>query len=361
MSNWPDRRILDLLGIQLPILQAPMAGATGSAMAIAVGNAGGLGALPCAMLSAEQVRAEIEAFRAGCKGPLNLNFFCHQPPAPDAERDRRWKQALKPYYEEVGADFDAPTPVSNRAPFDEQSCQLVEQLRPEVVSFHFGLPQADLLRRVKVSGAKVLSSATTVEEAVWLEANGCDAVIAMGYEAGGHRGMFLSEDITSQVGTLALVPQVVDAVRVPVIAAGGIGDHRGLVAALALGASAVQVGTAYLFCPQAKVSPAHRRALDSAPASDTALTNLFTGRPARGINNRIMRELGPMSPLAPRFPLAGGALMPLRAIRDPQGNSDFSNLWAGQALRLGQHLDAGELTRQIASKALQQLGLASRT
>ncbi|MEB3899303.1 nitronate monooxygenase [Pseudomonas putida] len=361
MSNWPDRRILDLLGIQLPILQAPMAGATGSAMAIAVGNAGGLGALPCAMLSAEQVRAEIEAFRAGCQGPLNLNFFCHRPPTSDAERDRRWKQALKPYYEEVGADFDAPTPVSNRAPFDEQSCQLVEQLRPEVVSFHFGLPQADLLRRVKASGAKVLSSATTVEEAVWLEANGCDAVIAMGYEAGGHRGMFLSEDITSQVGTFALVPQVVDAVRVPVIAAGGIGDHRGLVAALALGASAVQVGTAYLFCPQAKVSPAHRRALDSAPASDTALTNLFTGRPARGINNRIMRELGPMSPLAPRFPLAGGALMPLRAIRDPQGNSDFSNLWAGQALRLGQHLDAGELTRQIAGKALQQLGLASRT
>lgn len=361
MSNWPDRRILDLLGIQLPILQAPMAGATGSAMAIAVGNAGGLGALPCAMLSAEQVRAEIEAFRASCQGPLNLNFFCHQPPTPDAERDRRWKQALKPYYEEVGADFDAPTPVSNRAPFDEQSCRLVEQLRPEVVSFHFGLPQADLLRRVKASGAKVLSSATTVEEAVWLEAHGCDAIIAMGYEAGGHRGMFLSEDITSQVGTFALVPQVVDAVRVPVIAAGGIGDHRGLVAALALGASAVQVGTAYLFCPQAKVSPAHRRALDSAPASDTALTNLFTGRPARGINNRIMRELGPMSPLAPRFPLAGGALMPLRAIRDPQGNSDFSNLWAGQALRLGQHLDAGELTRQIADKALQQLGLASRT
>lgn len=356
MSTWPDRRILDLLGIQLPILQAPMAGATGSAMAIAVGNAGGLGALPCAMLSAEQVRGEIEAFRASCQGPLNLNFFCHQPPAPDAEREARWKQALKPYYEEVGADFDAPPPVSNRAPFDEQSCQLVEQLRPEVVSFHFGLPRADLLQRVKASGAKVLSSATTVEEAVWLEANGCDAIIAMGYEAGGHRGMFLSDDITSQVGTFALVPQVVDAVRLPVIAAGGIGDHRGLVAALALGASAVQVGTAYLFCPQAKVSPAHRRALDSAPASDTALTNLFTGRPARGINNRIMRELGPMSPLAPHFPLAGGALMPLRAIRDPQGNSDFSNLWAGQALRLGRQRSAGELTREMADKALEQMG-----
>jgi nitronate monooxygenase len=356
MSNWPDRRILDLLGIELPILQAPMAGASGSAMAIAVASAGGLGALPCAMLSGEQLRGEIEAFRAACPGlPLNLNFFCHQPPAPDPERDARWKQALKPYYAEVGADFAAPTPVSNRAPFDEQCCMLVEQLRPEVVSFHFGLPQAALLRRVKASGAKVLSSATTVEEALWLEANGCDAIIAMGYEAGGHRGMFLSDDITSQIGTFALVPQIADAVRLPVIAAGGIGDHRGLVAALALGASAVQIGTAYLFCPQAKVSPAHRRALDSAPASDTALTNLFTGRPARGINNRIMRELGPMSELAPRFPLAGGALMPLRAITDAQGNSDFSNLWSGQALRLGRHMPAEQLTREIASKALAQI------
>ncbi|ANY86513.1 MULTISPECIES: NAD(P)H-dependent flavin oxidoreductase [Pseudomonas] len=356
MSTWPDRRILDLLGIQLPILQAPMAGATGSAMAIAVGNAGGLGALPCAMLTAKQVHSEVQAFRASCQGPLNLNFFCHQPPMPDPERDARWKQALKPYYDEVGADFEAPTPVSNRAPFDEQSCQWVEQLRPEVVSFHFGLPQAELVQRVKATGARVLSSATTIEEALWLEANGCDAIIAMGYEAGGHRGMFLSDDITSQIGTFALVPQVADAVRIPVIAAGGIGDHRGLVAALALGASAVQVGTAYLFCPEAKVSAAHRQALDHAPASDTALTNLFTGRPARGINNRIMRELGPMSPLAPRFPLAGGALMPLRAIRDPQGNSDFSNLWAGQALRLGRHRSASELTREIADKALQQIG-----
>ncbi len=356
MSNWPDRRILDLLGIELPILQAPMAGACGSPLAIAVGNAGGLGALPCAMLTAEQVRSEIAAFRGACRGPLNLNFFCHQPPEPDAARAERWKQALEPYYREVGADYSAPTPVSNRAPFDEQSCQLIEQLRPEVVSFHFGLPAADLLRRVKASGAKVLSSATTVEEAVWLEAHGCDAIIAMGYEAGGHRGMFLSDDITSQVGTFALVPQVVDAVQVPVIAAGGIGDHRGLLAALALGASAVQIGTAYLFCPETKVSPAHRHALDTAAASDTALTNLFTGRPARGINNRIMRELGPMSELAPRFPLAGGALMPLRAITDPQGNSDFSNLWAGQGLRLGRHLPAAELTRDIADKALSRCG-----
>ncbi|MFT0869901.1 NAD(P)H-dependent flavin oxidoreductase [Pseudomonas sp. CAM1A] len=355
MCTWQDRRILDLLGIELPILQAPMAGATGSAMAIAVGNAGGLGALPCAMLSSEQLRGEIQAFRAACQGPLNLNFFCHQPPAPDPVQDARWKQALKPFYEEVGADFEAPTPVSNRAPFDEQSCKLVEELRPEVVSFHFGLPAPALLQRVKAAGAKVLSSATTVEEAIWLEQHGCDAIIAMGYEAGGHRGMFLSNDITSQIGTFALIPQIVDAVSLPVIAAGGVADHRGLLAALALGASAVQIGTAYLFCPEAKVSPAHRRALESASASDTALTNLFTGRPARGINNRLMRELGPMSALAPRFPLAGGALMPLRAITDPQGNSDFSNLWSGQALRLGRHMGAEELTREIAGEALKRI------
>ncbi|HDS1746507.1 MULTISPECIES: nitronate monooxygenase [Pseudomonas] len=357
MSNWPDHRILDLLGIELPILQAPMAGASGSPLAIAVAKAGGLGALPCAMLTGEQVRGEIAAFRSACPGaPLNLNFFCHQPPTPDTDRETRWKLALKPYYTEVGADFEAPTPVSNRAPFDEHSCRLVEQLHPEVVSFHFGLPEAALLQRVKAAGAKVLSSATTVEEALWLEAKGCDAIIAMGSEAGGHRGMFLSEDINSQIGTFALVPQVADAVGVPVIAAGGIADHRGLVAALALGASAVQIGTAYLFCPQAKVAAAHRRALDSAPASDTALTNLFTGRPARGINNRVMRELGPMSELAPRFPLAGGALMPLRAITDPQGNSDFSNLWAGQALRLGKAMPAEQLTREIAERALALVG-----
>jgi nitronate monooxygenase len=286
---------------------------------------------------------------------LNVNFFCHQPPQPDPARDAAWKQALKPYYEELDADFDAPTPVSNRAPFDDATCQLIEAFKPAVVSFHFGLPEASLLARVKATGAKVLSSATTVDEAIWLEQHGCDAIIAMGYEAGGHRGMFLSRDLNTQVGTLALVPQVVDAVSVPVIAAGGIGDHRGIVAALALGASAVQMGTAYLLCPEAKVSAAHRQALTTAKDSDTALTNLFTGRPARGISTRIMRELGPISDLAPDFPLAGGALMPLRAISEPSGNSDFSNLWSGQAARLARALPAGELTRSLAEQAFAQL------
>ncbi|WP_312934774.1 nitronate monooxygenase [Pseudomonas sp.] len=355
MSRWPDTRILDLFGIELPILQAPMAGASGSALAIAVGRAGGLGALPCAMLDADQTRAEVTAFRQACTGPLNLNFFCHQPPEPDAARAEAWKQALARYYIELGADLQAPTPVSNRQPFDEQSCQWVEALRPEVVSFHFGLPAAPLLARVKATGAKVISSATTVAEALWLEQHGCDAIIAMGYEAGGHRGMFLSDDITTQVGTFALLPQVVDAVSVPVIAAGGVGDHRGLVAALALGASAVQMGTAYLFCPEAKVSANHRQALNTATAADTALTNLFTGRPARGINTRLMRELGPMTALAPAFPLAGGALMPLRALSEATGSSDFSNQWAGQGLRLGRELPAHDLTLEIATAALAHL------
>lgn len=355
MSQWPDTRILDLLGIELPIIQAPMASANDSKMAIAVSNAGGLGSLPCATISHEQIRQELQTFRQASNGPLNLNFFCHQAPAADPQREARWKESLRAYYRELGADFDAPTPVSSRAPFDEAACALVEEFRPAVVSFHFGLPAPQLLKRVKATGAKVLSSATTVDEALWLEQHGCDAIIAMGYEAGGHRGMFLSDDLGTQVGTLALVPQIVDAVKVPVIAAGGIGDARGIVAAFALGAAAVQLGTAYLFCPEAKVSPAHRHALATAKESDTALTNLFTGRPARGINTRIMRELGPMNADAPAFPLAGGALMPLRAISEPAGSSDFSNLWSGQALRLGVSLPAAQLTRKLASEALARL------
>ncbi|MDD2052021.1 nitronate monooxygenase family protein [Pseudomonas putida] len=353
MSQWPDTRILDLLGIELPIIQAPMAGATTAAMVIAAIKGGALGSLPCAMLTLEQVRQEVLSIRQASQGPLNLNFFCHQPPAPDAVREAAWKRALEPYYRELGVDFNAPTPVSNRAPFDEAGCALIEELRPEVVSFHFGLPPKPLLDRVKATGAKVLSSATTVAEAIWLEQHGCDAIIAMGYEAGGHRGMFLSDDLNTQVGTLALVPQIADAVSVPVIAAGGIGDGRGLAAALMLGASAAQVGTAYLFTPEAKVSPSHHQALRTAKDSDTALTNLFTGRPARGIVNRVMRELGPINAKAPAFPLAGGALMPLRA----KDEADFANLWSGQALGLGRDLSSAELTRRLAEQALARLKL----
>ncbi|VVM45323.1 hypothetical protein PS662_00518 [Pseudomonas fluorescens] len=351
MNQWPDTRIIDLLGIELPIIQAPMAGATGSAMVIAASNAGGLGSMPAAMLSTEQLREELQTIRQHTARPFSVNFFCHQPPAADEQRARDWKNLLEPYYRELGVDFEAPTPVSNRAPFDDATCQVIEELRPPVVSFHFGLPEKSLLDRVKATGAKVLSSATTVEEAVWLEQHGCDAIIAMGYEAGGHRGMFLSDDLSSQVGIFALVPQIVDAVKVPVIAAGGIADARGVAAAFLLGASAVQVGTAYLFTPEAKVSASHHKALRTASGSETAVTNLFTGRPARGILNRVMRELGPMSDKAPAFPLAGGALMPLRA----KGEADFSNLWAGQAFTLGVEMTTAELTRRLAREGLAKL------
>jgi len=355
MNTWPDTRILDLFGVELPILQAPMAGSSGSAMAIAVARAGGLPSLPCALLSPDQIREEVALIRQNSRAPLNLNFFCHQTPPVDPARDAHWKTTLKAYYTELGADYDAPTPVSSRAPFDAVSCALVEELKPEIVSFHFGLPEQTLLDRVKATGAKVISSATTVDEAMWLEHRGCDAIIAMGYEAGGHRGMFLSEALYTQVGTLALVPQIVDVVSVPVIAAGGIGDARGIVAAFALGASAVQLGTAYLFCPEAKVTAPHYKALRNAKDSETALTNIFTGRPARGIVNRIIRELGPISDAAPAFPLAGGALIPLRAKSEPQGSGDFMNLWAGQAVGLKHELSAEELTRQIGAQALEKL------
>ncbi|MBC3350002.1 nitronate monooxygenase [Pseudomonas sp. SWRI196] len=357
MSQWPDTRILDLLGIELPIIQGPMAGVTGPTMVIAACNAGGLGSMPAAMLDVEQLRQALTTISEQTDKPFNVNFFCHQSPVFDEQRIAAWKQHLKPYYEELGADFDGPTPVSNRTPFDDAACRVLEQMRPEVVSFHFGLPEKSLLDRVKATGAKVLSSATTVEEALWLEQHGCDAIIAMGYEAGGHRGMFLSDDLNTQVGLFALLPQVVDAVSVPVIAAGGIGDARGIVAAFALGASAVQLGSAYLFTPEAKVSPSHHRALRTAKESQTAVTNLFTGRPARGIVNRVMREIGPMSPMAPAFPLAGGALMPLRA----KDEADFSNLWAGQAFAMGRELSTAELTRRLAEEALVQLNGRGRS
>ncbi len=346
-----SRRLTDLLGIELPIVQAPMAGAMDAEMVIAASEAGGLGSLPCAMLTAETMRAQLRIIRQRTAKPINVNFFCHTPPVVDAEREARWKSRLAGYYRELGLDPAAPTPPSSRAPFDDATCGVVEELRPEVVSFHFGLPERRLLDRVKAIGAKVLSSATTVAEARWLEEHGCDAVIAQGSEAGGHRGVFLGSEISTQPGTLALVPQVVDAVKVPVIAAGGIADARGVAAALVLGAAGVQVGTAYLFTPEAKVSALHRAALKSARDDMTALTNVFTGRPARGIVNRIMREAGPMASEAPAFPLAGGALAPLKAKAEAQGSGDFSSLWSGQAAALGREMPAGELTRSLIAGA----------
>ena len=354
MSGWRRNGLMDRLGIDIPIIQAPMAGSDSPTMTIAVSKVGALGSLACATLSAEAINVAVGDILEATDKPFNLNFFCHKPPVDDPKRESRWRQALLPYFEELGLDPEAHVPFVNRVPFDEALCGVIEAIHPPVVSFHFGLPGADLLARVKAAGAIVLSSATTVAEAIWLEQNGCDAVIAQGFEAGGHRGLFLGEDVTTQIGTLALVPQIVDAINLPVIAAGGIGDSRGIAAALMLGASAVQMGSAYLFCPEARVSQIYAGGLHNSQ-DRTAVTNLFTGRPARGIINRLMSDLGPMSHLPPDFPLAGQALAALRAHDQATGSADFTNLWAGQAAPLGRVLPAGELTRSLSDDALLRL------
>jgi nitronate monooxygenase len=339
--------ITSLFGIELPIIQAPMAGVQGSALAIAVSNAGGLGSLGCALLPPEAIRKELAALAATRK-PYNVNFFCHEHITSDP-REEAWRRRLAAYYTELGLDPDAVAPGPQRLPFNDDVAGLIEAFKPPVVSFHFGLPSPELVRHIKNWGAKVISSATTVAEARHLEEHGVDAVIAQGLEAGGHRGMFLTQDLDTQLGTLALVRHVRAAVRVPVIAAGGIADASGVAAARALGADGVQVGTAYLFTPEATTSPLHRAALKSEAAAVTAVTNVFTGRPARAIVNRLVREAGPMSPDAPSFPLAANAVMALRAKAESAGNIDFTSLWSGQSARLCREMPAAELTRVLAT------------
>lgn len=341
----------NMFGIDLPIIQAPMAGSSDPELAIAVSESGGLGSLPCAMLTPDQVAASLRTIRERTTRPINLNFFCHRLPMSDPDRERRWREHLALYYAELEIDSSATANLPNRMPFDETMCDTVVALRPDVVSFHFGLPSRSLLERVRSTGARIISSATTVEEARWLEEEGCDAVIAQGFEAGGHRGMFLATDPASQVGTFALVPQIVDAVKIPVIAAGGIADGRGIVAAFALGASAAQIGTAYLRCPESRASAVHRTALQSAREDRTVITNVITGRPARGIINRVVREVGPMSTLAPEFPRAAEALAPLRSHAEKNGSGDFSPLWAGQAAPMCREVPAGTLTKMLAEES----------
>lgn len=343
--------LTELLGIELPIIQAPMAGVQDHALTVAVSNAGGLGSLPCAMLSTQALRDELTRIQQKTSRPYNVNFFCHQTPVPDTDREHLWQQTLAPFYAEFGLSASAIPGGPGRAPFNHESADVLETFKPPVVSFHFGLPEPALLERVRRWGAKILSSATTVEEALWLEAHGVDAIIAQGLEAGGHRGQFLNSDINTQIGTFSLVPQIVEAVRVPVIAAGGIADAQGVKAAMTLGAAGVQIGTAYLLCPEATTSPVHRAALKSEAARNTALTNVFSGRPARGIMNRLMRELGPMNTSSPAFPLATAAVAPLRSAAEKQGSGDFSPLWAGQNTRGCMEIPASELTQALAGAA----------
>jgi nitronate monooxygenase len=339
--------ISDLLGIDLPIIQAPMAGVQGSALAVAVSNAGGLGSLPCALLSRDAMREELERISTDTTKPFNVNFFCHTTPSPDPQREAAWRNALRPYYDELGVEMSSMPSGAGRGAFSAEAADLLSEFKPPVVSFHFGLPSADLLRRVRAWGAKILASATTVDEARWLEARGVDAIIAQGLEAGGHRGIFLSNDLTTQIGTFALVPQLARTVGVPIIAAGGIASAEGVAAAFALGAAGVQIGTSYLLCPEATTSEVHRASLASDAARHTAVTNVFTGRPARGIVNRIIRELGPISSLAPEFPLATPAILPLRAAAEAKGSGEFSPLWSGQNTDGCKRVPAAELTREL--------------
>ena len=337
-----------LFNVEKPIIQAPMAGVQDYRLAAAVSNAGGLGSLPCAMLGAEALREELKALNEATNKPYNLNFFAHTPPEPNEQQEANWRQALAPYYKEFDIDPASITAGPGRMPFNEESAAIVEEFHPAVVSFHFGLPKPELLERVKKAGARVLSTATTVEEALWLEQHGADAIIAQGLEAGGHRGIFLTKDMTTQMGTFALLPQIVAAVKIPVIAAGGIATAEGVRAALDLGAVAAQIGTAFMLCPEATTKPLHREALKSPAARHTAITNLFSGGPARGIVNRVMRELGPVCDQAPAFPLATNAIAPLRAAGEAAGTGDFSPLWSGQNASGCREIPAGVLVEELA-------------
>lgn len=342
--------IQELLGIKHPIIQAPMAGVQDHDLAAAVSNAGGLGSLPCAMLNVEALERELTALTHKTDKPYNVNFFCHRSPEPDSAIEGGWRAALLPYFEEFGLDFATINSGGGRTPYNEHFAMVLEHFKPPVVSFHFGLPSPSLIAQIRAWSGKVLSTATTVEEALWLEKHGADAIIAQGLEAGGHRGFFLSHDISTQMGTFALLPQIAQAVSIPVIAAGGIADAQGVAAALSLGAAGVQVGTAYLLCDEAKTTPIHRAALLSNAAQVTALTNLFSGGAARGIVNRAMTELGPMSQKTPAFPLASAAIAPLRAAAEKQGSGDFSPLWAGQNVSGCDAIPAATLTQKLAQK-----------
>ena len=344
---------------RIRLIQAPMAGSQNHRLAAAVFLAGGLGSIPAAMLTTEQLQTELSAFKdaiasltdiplqwGGCL-PVNVNFFCHTPPTEQLEKEAAWRQQLTPLYQAHGIDPQSVGSGPGRAPFSEESLKLMGQFKPAVVSFHFGLPKAEWVQQLKSWGIQIWSSATTVQEAQWLEQQDVDAVIAQGLEAGGHRGMFLSDDLSTQMGCLALLPQICKAVKLPVIAAGGISTAAAVSAAKALGANAAQVGTAFLTSDEATTSTLHRQALMSDAAKHTALTNLFSGRPARGIVNKFMRDFGPLNPEAPAFPLATSAVAPLRAAAEAKGQSDYSPLWSGQNASDCQALPAADIAHKL--------------
>lgn len=343
------QQILDL-DIAYPLIQSPMAGVQDAGLAVAVAVAGALGSLPCAMLKPAQLEAALTELSVKTSKPINLNFFCHQEPQPDPAIEAQWQQLLQPYYDELGITLENLPNAGSRKPFNHVTADILEANPPAVISFHFGLPDSTLVNRVKKLGCKILSSATTVAEAQWLEEHGADAIIAQGIEAGGHRGMFLSTDLGTQLSTSELTCRILQSTTLPVISAGGIATASEVTAMLELGASAVQVGTSYLCSDEANTSSGHRAALMSATADDIQVTNLLTGRPARGISNRLMKELGPLLDFAPAFPLAANALVPLRRAAEKQGNYEFSPLWSGTNTTGVASVPAAEITRNLVSQ-----------
>ena len=327
--------LAERLGLELPIIQAPMAASTAPELVAAVSNAGGLGSHGCANFAPEQLNEQMQAIRERTNRAFNLNFFAHEAPVQDTEKTETMRALMAKFHDELGLG-DVPEPQPLFRPFDGDYLAALLADPPKVVSFHFGLPAAALVQPLKDAGVFILSSATTVAEARWLEDHGVNAVIAQGAEAGGHRGTFLSDDYRSAlVGTMALVPQVVDAVQVPVIAAGGIADGRGMAAALMLGAQAVQIGTAFLTTAEAATNQLYRDALTAAEDTLPTVTKSFSGKPARGLRNRYVEEMRPHEDSLPDFPLTYYMNKDLRAAATKEGRGEFLAFWSGQAVGSG--------------------------
>jgi nitronate monooxygenase len=349
---WNDKRAIDLLEIEHPLIQAPMAGPTNPQIVAAVSEAGGLGGLGASGKSLDDLRVAIREIKSLTDRPFNVNLFNRSTEVYDSEARSgpRLKELLQSYHSEMGLG-PVPDPIPLYGPADKQLEVLIDERVP-VVSFHFGV-DAQTVATAKEAGAKVLCSATTVSEAILLEALGVDAIIAQGAEAGGHRGTFQGDYRQALVGAVALVPRVVDAVSVPVIAAGGIMDSRGIVACLALGASAVQMGTAFLGCPEATVAPVWRDALEGAEAESTVVTEVLSGKPARGLHNRYIEELEAIDePLLP-YPTQFAVARELRKEAASRGEASFVAMWAGQGVGLFRRQPAAELVKQLVAESQQ--------
>lgn len=357
---WPKSDLTDLLEIEHPILQAPMGGESTTQMAVAVCNAGGLGGLGCSSKSADEVRRAIEEIRSGTNRSFNLNFFAHPPPGENPQVNEQTRALVAPFYDELGIENIPTRAEAPLDPFDESRLAVLLEMRPKVVSFHFGLPPLDMVQALQDAGTVVLCTATTVAEARQLANAGVDAIIAQGWEAGGHRGTFEVSFEDFGVGTMALVPQVVDAVDVPVIAAGGIADGRGIAAALVLGASGVQLGTAFLSCPEADIDARYREALRNATEDGTRLTRAFSGRPARARNNRYIEAMAEKRVRLPDFPTMYSFSGPLESTSRDTGKSGFEFFLWGQGAPMNRELPAAELMERLVEEAQTALKHAGR-